>query len=99
MAKSAFGWQVIKSKLDAQMYRCYKIAHEGTSPHQYAVLPPTLTRAWMDPSDRKFVAVALEHIRLYPRQRCLIVNATDTDWSHYESILHQHFIEVKQLLG
>jgi len=99
MPTSAFGWQVIKSKLEMQKYRCYKIAYEGTAPHEYAVLPPTLTRARIDLSDRKFVAVALEHIRMYPRQRCLIVNATDSDWAHYASILRQHFIEVEQLLG
>ena len=99
MPKTAFGWQVIKSKLNAQKYRCYKIAYEGTPPHETAVLPPTLTRRWTDPSDRKFVAVALEQIREYPRQRCAIVNATDTDWANCASILRQHFIEVRQLLA
>jgi|ERR1044072_4210082 hypothetical protein len=98
MAKSEFGWQVIKSKLETQKYRCYKIAYEGTPSNEYAVLPPTLTRGWTDPSDRKFVAVALEHIRVYPRQRCMIVNATDTDWALNASVLRQHFIEVQQLL-
>jgi predicted nucleic acid-binding protein len=98
MQKSAFGWQVIKSKLEARKYLCYRVAYEGTSPHEYAVLPQTLTREWRDPADRKFMAVALAHIRIYPRQRCRIVNATDTDWSHCISILRQHFIEVEQLL-
>lgn len=98
MPKSAFGWQVIKSKLEARKYLCYRVAYEGTPHNEYAVLPQTLTRGWRDPSDKKFMAVALEHIRVYPRQRCRIVNATDTDWSQYVSILRQHFIEVEQLL-
>jgi len=98
MPKSAFGWQVIKSKLEAWKYLCYRITYEGTTPNEYAVLPPTLTREWRDPSDKKFMAVALEHIRAYPRQRCKIVNATDPDWSQCISILRQHFIEVEQLL-
>jgi hypothetical protein len=99
MPKSALGWQAIKSKLEAGNWLCYKVACEGTPSNEYAVLPPTLTRWWIDPSDKKFIAVALEHIRAYPRQRCKIVNATDLDWSECVSILRQHFIEVEQLLN
>ncbi|HYP26898.1 MAG TPA: hypothetical protein VE262_09280 [Blastocatellia bacterium] len=98
MPKNAFGWQVIKAKIDARSYRCYRVAYEGTPLHEYAVLVPTLTRGWIDPSDRKFIAVALEHIKAYPRQRCRIVNATDQDWSQCASTLYQHNVEIEQLL-
>ena len=99
MSKSAVSWQIIKSKMDGRRCLPYKIAFEGTPPHEFAVLPPTLTRnRWIDPADKKFIAVALEHIKGYPRQRCKIVNATDTDWSQCASILEQHYIEMVQLL-
>ena len=98
MTKSDVGWLAIKSKLESRNYLCYNVAFEGTAPNEYASLPDTMTRQWRDPADRKFMAVALDHVRVYPRQRCRIVNATDSDWSQYASILRQHFIEVDQLL-
>ena len=97
--KADFGWMAIRSKLETRKYRCYRIPFEGTAPNEYASLPESMTRSWRDPADRKFIAVALEHIRVYPRQRCRIVNATDSDWSQYASILRQHFIELVQLLA
>ncbi len=45
-----------------------------------------------DPSDRKFVAVALAH----PASP-VILNATDSDWAHFENILKSHGINIKQL--
>lgn len=47
----------------------------------------TLTR--FDPSDRKFVAVALVHPDHPP-----IVNASDTDWWHYRQPLASYRIQV-----
>ena len=45
-----------------------------------------------DPSDRKFVQVALAHNELPP-----ILQATDTKWRQFEALLRQHRIDVRFL--
>lgn len=48
--------------------------------------------AGFDPSDRKFVAVALRS-----RHQPTILNATDTDWWHFNAALEKHNISVRFL--
>lgn len=48
--------------------------------------------AAFDPSDRKFVAVALRS-----RHQPTVLNATDTDWWHFKATLGKHKISVRFL--
>jgi hypothetical protein len=45
-----------------------------------------------DPSDRKFVAVALAH-----PSKPTIVNAVDSDWSHFEKALTKHGLNIHNI--
>ncbi|MFC1960727.1 hypothetical protein ACFLYO_08455 [Chloroflexota bacterium] len=50
----------------------------------YAIVPDSLVEAEFDPSDRKFVAVALAHDPTPP-----IINATDSDWEEKSDAIKQ----------
>ncbi len=56
----------------------------------YAILPDSIT--FHDPSDRKFIAVALQFTPPAP-----IVNATDTDWAVEKASLSSTGITVQEL--
>ena len=45
-----------------------------------------------DLSDRKFVAVALTS-----NSNPIIINATDTDWAHYDAVLQRHGLSIRYL--
>jgi len=55
----------------------------------YAEFPSDPELASFDPSDRKFVAVALAHPDRPP-----ILNATDSDWWHHRDALARHGVTV-----
>ena len=55
----------------------------------YAEFPKSESLARFDPSDRKFVAVALAHPSKPP-----ILNATDSDWWQYRRALEGHGVTV-----
>jgi hypothetical protein len=55
----------------------------------YEEFPEDPELAQFDPSDRKFVAVAIAS-RLNPK----VLNATDTDWWHYRKRLEKHGVRV-----
>lgn len=60
--------------------------------NDFAEFPQSASLAGFDPSDRKFVAVALAH-----PHRPAIANAVDSDWRNYESVLAEHGIKVEFL--
>lgn len=69
---------------------------EADNPHctDFEEFPDDPDLANFDPSDRKFVAVALAHHDLPP-----ILNATDSDWWHFRETLASHGIVVEFLCG
>lgn len=66
---------------------------------EYEPFPTDPTLAGFDPSDRKFVAVALSHGANYAGEIPQIVNATDSDWVNYEAALAPHGITIEFLCG
>jgi hypothetical protein len=73
---------------------CAKVAITvvPSDPRGFAEFPPDPRLAAFDPSDRKFVAVALSHPHHPP-----ILNAVDTDWAHYHAALQANGVTVKFL--
>jgi len=58
-------------------------------PQQFEEFPDDPNLAGFDPSDRKFVAVAVAS-----RERPPIMNASDNDWWDYREALQRHGIEI-----
>lgn len=72
---------------------CVKVAITDLSdPRGFAEYPPDPRLASFDPSDRKFVAVALAHPQHPP-----ILNAVDTDWAHHDVALRENGVKVQFL--
>lgn len=70
---------------------CTQIEITPHSTRQFAEFPDDSELADFDPSDRKFVAVAIAHPE-HPN----IHNAVDSDWSEYQAAL-AHYVTVVQL--
>ncbi len=68
------------------------IVHEGPGEGHLVEFPDDAELVGFDPSDRKFVAVALAHAERPP-----IVNAVDRDWWDYRDPLSKHGINVEFL--
>jgi hypothetical protein len=83
--------------------RCREITITPSDPNdenQFAEFPndPALTN--FDPSDRKFVAVALAHGQQYSEEIIPpILNAVDSDWVDYETILNGYGVVIEFLCG
>ncbi|PZO36983.1 MAG: hypothetical protein DCF19_20070 [Pseudanabaena frigida] len=69
--------------------RCEKVSITQIAENDFAEFPRSPALAKFDPSDRKFVAVALTH-----HAKPAIANAVDSDWRNYELILKEHGIEL-----
>lgn len=69
--------------------RCEQVYITQIAENDFAEFPQSPSLAGFDPSDRKFVAVALTH-----PQRPAIANAVDSDWRNYESALADHGVKV-----
>lgn len=65
--------------------RCEKVAITQIAENDFAEFPKSPSLAKFDPSDRKFVAVALTH-----PAKPAIANAVDSDWRNYEQALKDH---------
>ena len=77
----------------ANPQRCAQVSITPvTSSQKFKEFPVVPELSTFDPSDRKFVAVALAH-----PQRPPIVNATDSDWWHYRQSLKNCGVNVKFL--
>jgi len=72
--------------------RVQRIALPRHSTGEYVDFPTDPALAPFDPSDRKFAAAA-------KKSSCPVVNATDSDWLSYESVLRSHGIRVQFLCG
>jgi hypothetical protein len=68
---------------------CEQVHITQISENDFTEFPRSQSLAGFDPSDRKFVAVALTH-----PQRPAIANAVDSDWRNFEEALAEHGIKV-----
>jgi hypothetical protein len=72
--------------------RCQQIHITQLGENEFAEFPNDPDLAKFDPSDRKFVAVALTH------PDCpTILNAVDSDWQQFGATLAHHGIRIQQL--
>lgn len=92
----SLGWEVIKRKLNGR-FLGYKIEFDGeTKGIRKAKLPGALQQIVHDPSDRKFVAVALRHVEAHGQ--CTIVVAVDRGWAAWRASLIQHGINIQWII-
>ena len=89
MTDQDFGLQVVKEKL--QSARIIEITYDKDG---HGCLPAELKK--IDPSDRKFVAVAL--MDMSQGGKSDIVNAVDSDWFECEEDLNRFGITVRHLI-
>ena len=72
--------------------RCQQVSITKISEHEFKEFPKSESLKKFDPSDRKFVAVALTHT-----QRPAIAIAIDRGWNRHQKPLHEHGIEIEFL--
>jgi hypothetical protein len=90
MTEQDFGLMVVKEKLQfARLVYDLEFDDDG-----HAFLPAGYEK--IDPSDRKFVAVALKD--LSEGGRSIIINAVDSDWHECEKELNRAGVTVKHLI-
>ncbi len=85
--KSEFLEWVLKNRNNPQ--RCEQVSITELSPNEFQEFPVDSALTGFDPSDRKFVAVALAHPAHPP-----IVNAVDSDWHDFENALLAHGLKI-----
>jgi len=73
-------------------HRCEKVQITQIAEYEFKEFPKSESLQKFDPSDRKFVAVALTH-----PQRPAIANAVDSDWYIHKDPLSEHGIEIEFL--
>lgn len=71
---------------------CEQVALELADDGSFTAFPSDPALAAFDPSDRKFVALALTH-----PERPVIVNATDTDWHKDQEALERSGVRLEFL--
>ncbi|WP_103667847.1 hypothetical protein [Pseudanabaena sp. BC1403] len=72
--------------------RCEKVPITKIAENDFAEFPKSPSLEKFDPSDRKFVAVALTH-----PAKPAIANAVDSDWRNYEIALADHGVSLNFL--
>jgi len=72
--------------------RCEQVLITQIAENDFAEFPRSPDLAKFDPSDRKFVAVALTH-----PVKPAIANAVDSDWRNYEEALANHGVSLNFL--
>lgn len=70
--------------------RCHTVELIRTAENQYEAFPTDPVLSTFDPSDRKFVAVALTHPANPP-----VVNAADKDWYEHHEALARNGLRVE----
>ena len=73
-------------------HRCEKVQITQIAEYEFKEFPKSESLQKFDPSDRKFVAVALTH-----PQRPAIANAVDFGWNIHKDPLSEHGIEIEFL--
>jgi hypothetical protein len=92
LSQQDYGYMVFFNKLNQNHVLFVDIDYDANG---HAVLSPELNEVIHDPSDRKFVAAALQAGK---ESSCEIINATDTDWLQWQELLRQFSIYVNNLL-
>jgi len=72
--------------------RCEQVSITQIAENDFAEFPRSQSLEKFDPSDRKFVAVALTH-----HAKPAIANAVDSDWRNYEITLAEHGVRLNFL--
>ncbi len=72
--------------------RCEQVPITQITENDFAEFPRSPDLEKFDPSDRKFVAVALTH-----HAKPAIANAVDSDWRNYEEALANHGVSLNFL--
>ncbi len=72
--------------------RCEQVPITQISENNFAEFPKSESLEKFDPSDRKFVAVAITH-----QAKPAIANAVDSDWRNHEQALREHGVELNFL--
>ena len=72
--------------------RCERVSITKIAENDFAEFPKSPSLEKFDPSDRKFVAVALTH-----HAKPAIANAVDSDWRNYEQALNEHGVALNFL--
>lgn len=72
--------------------RCDKVTITQISENDFVEFPKSESLKKFDPSDRKFVAVAITH-----QAKPAITNAVDSDWRNHEQALKEHGVELNFL--
>ncbi len=75
---------------------CRFVAITPDEQREFVEFPDDPDLATFDRSDRKFVAVAIVHERMY-EEAATILNATDSDWWHVYTALARHGIRIRFL--
>lgn len=81
---------VYNNQGNSERVRLVRITSVGTN--DFEEFPETLRSIGFDPSDRKFVAVAVSNLRTAP-----IVQAADSKWVGWKTALEQEKVKVKFL--
>jgi len=74
--------------------RCHQVHITKGSEHEFEEFPKSESLEKFDPSDRKFVAVALTH-----SQNLAIAVAIDRGWNRNKEALTEHGVEIEFLCG
>ncbi len=72
--------------------RCEQVPITQIAENDFTEFPKSPSLEKFDPSDRKFVAVALIH-----HAKPAIANAVDSDWRNYEQALKEHGVKLNFL--
>lgn len=72
--------------------RCEQVPITQIAENDFTEFPKSPSLEKFDPSDRKFVAVALIH-----HAKPAIANAVDSDWRNYEQALQEHGVKLNFL--
>jgi hypothetical protein len=72
--------------------RCEQVPITQIAENDFTEFPKSPSLEKFDPSDRKFVAVALTH-----HAKPAIANAVDSDWRNYEQAFQEHGVKLNFL--
>jgi hypothetical protein len=83
---------VLNNRANPERCEIVRLTPKNGSEHDFEEFPADPDLAGFDPSDRKFVAVALASAN-QPE----VLNATDTDWWHFREPLERHGVTIRFL--
>lgn len=88
-----FKW-LVDNRYNADRVSLVSLSRDPNKPERFTAFPNDPQLEAFDPSDRKFVAVALTH-----QDRPAILNATDSDWWKFKDALLANGVIVRFVCG